>query len=374
MKKTKILWVSNTVGVGGSERQLINMYHTLKEYNQYDIRVLYYAKAEHELPLEGIETIYVDKGKVGQISTILKIHRYIKANRIQIVHALGGCTANIYGRAGAVLSSAIPVGAMKGKTTFDRLGNRIANSILNLFGNWWMVNNRELIPLLKKNLLFVNDKKIRMLHNGFVTEEQIDYRKGEITEYDQAKGDCFVFCAIGRLQPVKNYTLLIEAAERLLQQHKTARFWIIGYGDEYNKLKRMIEQKGIQDYINLWGYRSDTDVALSRCDAFVQTSISEGTPNTIIEAMRAKKPIVSTKCTDLSEMIEPGENGEIVDGSAEELSNAMEKILLASDYKRECMGQHSYKLFMRYYQDHIVAKEYIDFYDELLERKVRRDA
>lgn len=365
-EKTRILWVSNTLGVGGSERQLINMYHILKENSPFDIKVLYYAKAEHELPLQNVETVFVNKSKIGRVATVLKIRKYIKENNIQIVHALGGCSANIYGRMAAVLTKAIPIGAMKGKKHFARLSDKIANSVLNLFGNWWMVNNKALIDILKRDLMFIDDEKIRMLHNGFAPAERIDYCKGEITEYDMDKGSHFVFCAVGRLQPVKNYTLLIEAAEIMLRKQKNVRFWIIGDGDEYEKLKALIDQKGIRDCVTLWGYRNDTDVALSRCDAFIQTSITEGSPNTVTEAMRARKPIISTKSTDLSEMIEPGENGEIVDSNAEELSRAMEKILLATPEKRERMGQRSYELFLCHFQDQAVAKEYTDFYNELL--------
>ena len=366
VKKTRILLVSNTVGVGGSERQLINMYHILKEYSQFDIRVLYYARAEQELSLEGIETVFIDKSKVGRIATVLKIRRYIRRNGIQIVHALGGSSANIYGRAGAILTRAIPVGAMKGKKHFARLGNKIANSVLNLFGNWWTVNNRELIEILKQDLKFVDSKKIRMLHNGFAPSARINYRKGEITEYDEAKGNNYIFCAVGRLQPVKNYPLLIEAAERLHRQHQDVQFWIIGDGEEFDKLDALIMQKELKENVILWGYRNDTDVALSRCDVFIQTSITEGSPNTVIEAMRAQKPIISTKSTDLSEMIEPGRNGEVVDSSAEALSQAMEKMLLKTADELKHMGQRSYELFTQHFQDQTVAKEYKDFYNELL--------
>ena len=364
--KERILWVSNTLGVGGSERQLLSMYHILHEIDCFDITVLYYAKAEHELPLEDVDTVFIDKDRIGRISTILKIRQYIKKENIQIVHALGGCSANVYGRAGAVFTHAVPIGAMKGKKHFARLGNKIANSVLNLFGNWWMVNNRELIPILKKDLLFTDEKKIRMLHNGFIPAEKINYRKDEITEYDEIKGNHFVFCAVGRLQPVKNYTLLIEAAERILHQYINIQFWIIGDGDEYKKLSCLIEQKNLQNKIILWGYRNDIDVALSRCDVFVQTSITEGSPNTITEAMRASKPIISTKSTDLSEMIENGSNGEIVASTVDELFNAMEKLLQTNEDERHQMGLRSYELFMRHFQDKTVAQEYIDFYKEIL--------
>ena len=362
----RVLWVTNAFGVGGAERQMLYMYHILQEYSDLNISIIYYAKLGTELPLDGVDCYYIDKKTVGRIATILKIRRYIKKNHIQIVHALGGCSANIYGRAGAIGTRAIPVGEMLGKKHFVSIGNKIVNSALNLFGNWWAVNNKELIPILKRDLRFIDDSRIRMLHNGFVPAERIDYRKGESTEYDRARANCFVFCAVGRLQPVKNYPLFIEAAARITAQYENVRCWIIGDGDEYENLKQLVEQKGLQDKVLLWGYRSDIDVALSRCDVFVQTSKTEGSPNTIAEAMRAEKPVISTRSTDLSEMITPGKNGEIVGNDAEELAQAMVKLIHTSEEERKEMGQYSYQLFMRYFQDQTVAREFTEFYDDLL--------
>ncbi len=364
--KKKILWVTNAFGVGGAERQMLYMYHILEEFSDYSLTVLYYAKVGTELPLDGVNTVYIDKKTTGRISTILKIRKYIKDNDIDIMHAFGGCSANIYGRAGTILTKAIPVGAMLGKKHFVSIGNKIANSILNLFGNWWTVNNKELIPILKRDLRHISDNKIRMLHNGFVPAERIDYKRNEITEYDQKKDNRFVFCAVGRLQPVKNYSLFIEAAERVLKKYPNTLFWIIGDGEEYKKLDNLIREKDLGNDVILWGYRSDIDIALSRCDVFVQTSITEGSPNTIAEAMRAQKPIISTQSTDLSEMIDVGVNGEIVSSNPDDLSSAMEKMLQLTKEEREKMGCHSYELFTRFFLDKTVAKEFVDFYDELL--------
>ena len=362
----KILWVTNAFGVGGAERQMLYMYHILQEYSDYSITLLYYAKVGTELSLDGVNAVYIDKKSTGRISTILKIRKYIKENDIKIMHAFGGCSANIYGRAGTILTKAVPVGAMLGKKHFVSIGNKLANSFLNLFGNWWTVNNKELIPILKRDLKHISDDKVRMLHNGFVPAGRIDYKPNETTEYDQEKGDHFVFCAVGRLQPVKNYSLFIESAEKVLNKYPNAQFWIIGDGEEYKKLEGLIKQKDLDKDVILWGYRSDIDIALSRCDVFVQTSITEGSPNTIAEAMRARKPIISTRSTDLSEMIEVGENGEIVDSDPNVLAQAMEKMIGLSPEKRKEMGDYSYQLFERNFLDQTVAKEFVEFYDELL--------
>ena len=98
MEKIKVLWVVNAFGCGGAERQMLYMYDILSKRCNFDITILYYAKVGDELGLEGVKTVYVDKSKVGSVATARAISRYIKENEIQIMHAFGGSSANIYGR------------------------------------------------------------------------------------------------------------------------------------------------------------------------------------------------------------------------------------------------------------------------------------
>lgn len=366
-EKIKVLWVTNAFGCGGAERQMLYMYDILSKHSNFDITILYYAKVGDELNVDGVKTVFVDKSKEGSVATARAIHRYIKENGIQIMHAFGGSSANIYGRAGALFTRAVPVGAMLGKKHFADKKVALVNSFLNIFGNWWTVNNNELTPILKRDLAFVNGEKIKLLHNGFVPAECVDYREGEITDYDEDKGDNFIFSVVGRLQPVKNYGLYLRAAKNILEKHERVRFWVVGNGDEYERLTAQAKELGIEDKVRFWGYRTDVDVAMSRSDCFVQTSFTEGSPNTIAEAMRAGKPIVSTNSTDLSEMIDDDKNGYVVENdNCDELTAAMERILAKSKEERDAMCQRSTELFMQNFLDVRVAAEFDKFYKELL--------
>lgn len=346
---------------------MLYMYSILQQYCDMDITILYYARVGDELTFDGVKTVFVDKAKVGKIKTVREIARFIRENDIQIMHAFGGSSANVYGRWGTVFTKAVPVGAVLGKRHFASIGMKITNSVLNLFGNWWTVNNLELIPILKRDLKFVSPERIRMLHNGFVPADRIDYQAGVQTEYDMDKGKNFVFCVVGRLQPVKNYGLYLRAAQRIIQKHRGVRFWVVGNGEEFQRLTELAGELGIECKVRFWGFRKDVDVILYRCDAFVQTSFTEGSPNTIAEAMRAGKPIISTKSTDLSEMIEQDQNGYIVPSDDEDqLVIAMESMLQKSQGEWEQMGRHSEVLFTRNFLDSQVALEFDRFYHEIL--------
>lgn len=369
-KKIKVLWVTNAFGCGGAERQMLYMYDIMQKHSDFDITILYYAKVGDELNFDGVKTVYIDKAKVGKVNTVRQIVKYIKDNDIDIVHAFGGCSANIYGRLGAAFyPKAVPVGAMLGKKHFVSKGIALANSLLNLFGNWWTVNNLELVPILKRDLAFINDKRVRMIHNGFVSAEDVDYQKGVHTAYDQDKQDQFVFTVVGRLQPVKNYPLFLNAAAQIAQKYDNVRFWVVGNGQESDRLQSLANALGIEDKVRFWGYRTDVDTAMDRSDVFVQTSFTEGSPNTVAEAMRARKPIITTKSTDFSEMVISGENGYLVENNdLEGLVAAMEAMLHKDSQQMTAAGNLSYDLFEKYFLDVRVAAEFNAFYREILKK------
>ncbi len=370
-EKIKVLWVTNTVGCGGAQRQILYMYEIIKKYCNIDIDILYYAKCGEELNIDGVNCIYVDKKSVGKLKTIKAIRKYIKQNNIQIMHAFGGRSANEYGRLGAIGTKAIPVGAMLGKKHFVSFKDKVVNSFLNLFGNWWTVNNNELTPILLKDLAFAKKKRVRLLHNGFVPAEQIDYCINEQTEYDVDKGNAFVFAVVGRLQPVKNYKLFLKAAKRIVDEtQRDVRFWVVGNGEEYENLVNLSKELGIEEKVKFWGYKSDVDVIMSRVDVFMQTSFTEGSPNTVAEAMRISKPIITTNSTDFSEMIDEGVNGYLVESdNCDALVDAMKKTLSKTDKELKLMGERSKELFEKTFLDIKVAQEFDSFYKELLKIK-----
>lgn len=369
-KKIKVLWVTNALGCGGAERQMLYMYDIMQKHSDFDITILYYAKVGNELNLDGVKSIYIDKDKIGKWNTVRQIAKYIKDNDIDIVHAFGGCSANIYGRLAAIsCKRTVPVGAMLGKKHFANKGIALVNSLLNLFGNWWTVNNLDLIPILKKDLAFIKGDRIRMIHNGFVPAEAVNYQLDVQTEYDDDKQDQFVFTVVGRLQPVKNYPLFLKAAAQIAKAHENVRFWVVGDGQETERLQGLAIHLGITDKVRFWGYRTDVDTAMSRTDVFVQTSFTEGSPNTVAEAMRAKKPIITTKSTDFSEMVIPGENGYLVENDdLQGLVDAMESMLDKNDEQMAAAGKLSYELFEKYFLDVRVAAEFKEFYQEILKK------
>lgn len=119
---------------------------------------------------------------------------------------------------------------------------------------------------------------------------------------------------IGRLDPVKNYGLLLLAFRTLLVGLPEARLVVVGDGPDRPRLEALAANAGIAGAVRWLGKRSDVEQILPAFDVFALSSLSEGTPMTIIEAMTAGVPIVSTPVGGIPEMVEDGRDALLLTG------------------------------------------------------------
>lgn len=104
-----------------------------------------------------------------------------------------------------------------------------------------------------------------------------------------------ILLTVGRLAPMKGYDVLVEAAKILRNHEIRFKWYILGIGPLESVIKAWIKSANLEDYIYLLGLKSNPYPYFKKCDIYVQTSRFEGFPLTLSEAMILTKPIVSTK-------------------------------------------------------------------------------
>jgi len=115
--------------------------------------------------------------------------------------------------------------------------------------------------------------------------------------------------SIGRLESQKNHQLLIKAFD-IIKKKIPHNLIIIGDGSEYNNLKNMIIERGLEDRVKLTGFIENVWDKHSNSALFVLPSNYEGFPNVILEAMANSTPVISSDCpSGPKEIIQHGENG-----------------------------------------------------------------
>src|SRR3954469_24388504 len=185
--------------------------------------------------------------------------------------------------------------------------------------------------------------KIQVVRNGFDWKDSAR-SCGEVRAELGIRPDQIVVLWIGRMVPIKGVSLLAEVIESV-KKDPSLLFLIAGDGPERAEFERQIQGCG---NVRTLGWQEDVSRLWAACDTALLTSINEGTPTSLIEAMFAGKPFVATDAGGTSELalelqaagngIRKSKNGFIVDRNAETIAQSL--VGLAQDAAlRESMGR-----------------------------------
>lgn len=153
---------------------------------------------------------------------------------------------------------------------------------------------------------------------------------------------------IGRLVPIKQHRLFIELVEALLKEETNIplRFFIIGDGEEKKNLKELLNAKQIsftedknnpKAIVTFTSWRTDIDVVLAGLDMVVLTSLNEGTPVSILEAMSVGRPVVATNVGGITELFSRSGAGFVCDSLADMVQRVL--LLIRNPELRNEMGR-----------------------------------
>jgi glycosyltransferase involved in cell wall biosynthesis len=134
--------------------------------------------------------------------------------------------------------------------------------------------------------------------------------------------------SVGRLEPEKNYTLLVQAIGQVSRRLPRTRCMIVGEGTCRKDLTTLIQSLGLGEHVRLPGTRSDIPDLLGAADVFVLASLKEGLPVALLEAMAAGKAVVVTSVGGMPEVIHDGKSGLVVPpGHVDALAEAVGNLL-----------------------------------------------
>jgi len=122
----------------------------------------------------------------------------------------------------------------------------------------------------------------------------------------------FVFLTVGRLVPVKNIGMQIEAMKEVVKKYPAAELWIIGDGTERKNYELRITNYELEKNIKLFGWKNNLAEYYSTADAFILTSDAEGWGLAVIEAASFGLPIIMTDVGLAGEVIIDNESGLVI--------------------------------------------------------------
>lgn len=163
--------------------------------------------------------------------------------------------------------------------------------------------------------------------------------------------------AVGRLEHVKGFDLLIEAFSRIAALHPDWQLWIAGSGSLYAVLQRDIHRRGLGKRVTLLGHVAQPETIMQQADVFVLSSRYEGFPTALLEAMACGLPAVSFDCpSGPSEIIRHSVDGLLVPSQdVEALAAAMGR-LMSDESLRRAMAERAEEVTKRFSMERFFAQ------------------
>jgi glycosyltransferase involved in cell wall biosynthesis len=273
------------------------------------------------------------------IAAIRTLARQLRAEQDVVVHS-HGYKADLYTLLAARMAGVPVMTSAHGWTSENakvRLYERLQAYLWRWFDRVVAVSQsyRELAEAAG-----VPERKLVVVHNAIRSNYQVPdagQRRRSRELLGLADGDVAI-AVIGRLGVEKGHRLFVEAAGRLAPRHGQAQFLIIGDGAERAALESQIAEAGLGATVRLLGHRNDLPAIYPGLDMLAITSLREGLPNVLLEAMLHGVPAVAMAVGGVPEVISDGEDGLLVaPGSLDGFIAALSQ-LLSDASQRQRLG------------------------------------
>jgi glycosyltransferase involved in cell wall biosynthesis len=173
------------------------------------------------------------------------------------------------------------------------------------------------------------------------------------------------FICTASLTPKKGHSVLLDAFARVVAKVPASTLLLAGTGETRAALEGQVSRLGLGASVRFLGARSDVPELLAAADVFVLSSLWEGMPLSVMEAMAAGKPVVCTAVGGSVEIVQNGVNGFLVpSGDSHRLADAM--IELADPEKRALFGKRAAGTALDQFDLAAMVRAYEALYDKII--------
>jgi len=245
--------------------------------------------------------------------------------------------------------------------------------------------NNRFIKYISKHAFFISDSE-KLSLNNFTSVKNLFHsmkkeipvitatsRIEEIADYcnlPKRTNKILQIGTIGRLTWEKNFEQVIVIASKIRKMSNIKfHITIVGTGPEYGKLSKLLEFMGVADLVSLAGEKDFSEIIkfLKNLDIYIQTSISEGSPLTVKEAMAASLPVISTDISGISDLITNGVNGFLVDKDNQiKFLDIINKLITMGSENRQLIGEKARESILKKYSSKKTAEQYANFCSSLI--------
>ena len=337
-----VLYIADSTLFGGAEQYLVDVAANFSQSREVKVGIIGPGnlKLEQNLASQGVEVLKLSNSFMNLLYNLWRYRRWVwhlnltyydSCRKVQMINAiLPGvkCAATIHTLVDACSSLSSKLKRLVKVLVFNQIDRVIAPSAY-------------IADKLIEQYRYPKDK-VEVVHNG-VRGASFD------KNVKSNQSSVPIIISTGRLHPDKGHHYLLQALDQVKEDGIGFKCRIVGDGDLRKQLENEARELRLTQQVEFLGFRNDVDMLLKQSDIFVLPSLpeSENFPLSILEAMSAGLPVVATNVGGVSEQIDDGESGILIDpGNSEQLANELKR-LLADEKVRKNMGVEGYARFRR---------------------------
>jgi len=343
--RIKLFAFTTVFAIGGTERHLMNLMHGL-EASRFDLEFGCFIRWGQFLPEVEARGLRIHEYRVRRLYGIhtahqqLRLARDLRRARAQIVHTYG-FYPNVFAIAAARLArSPVVVASIRDTGCFMTANQRRVQRLACRLAHHVLVNAEAVKRWLVDD--GYDGGKISVIHNGLDPSRFAGVVGGAALRAELSlPPNAPLVAMVSRLNRLKGVEEFLQAVSRVADRFEDARFLIVGDngtpdGSDYRReLERRVAELGLERRVVFTGFRLDVPRLLSEVAVSVMPSLSEGLPNTVLEAMVAGVPVVATRVGGTAEVVDDGVTGLLVPpGDAAALAKAIEQLLAEPESAR----------------------------------------
>lgn len=367
MSGLTVLHLLESFVVGGAEKVTLDLCRGLAEGGIGSVAVAVRGGELQDAFKAVISTLLVTKKRGPDPRFLLSLASLIRSSGADVVHLVNGLTVVNYGVVAARLAGVPSVVSVHGLGHFGErgLGAMIWRRMLSF------ADQRVAVSADIQSKVRACSRKptvIELIYNSIEAPPPLpEDSRGEFLTQWGFPADVLVVTCVANLREVKGHRYLLEAVALLEKRMPRLRLLLVGTGELQEELEQLARDLGIRDRVVFAGRRHDVPNCLAASDIFVLPSLSEGTPLSILEAMRAGLPVVATRVGGIPEIVEDGRSAFLVpSGNPQALAEAL--LAVGESSVAASLGECGQQRF----HDRFSRSTFIDRYAKLFVRTAAR--
>jgi glycosyltransferase involved in cell wall biosynthesis len=344
---------------GGTQRQVLDLALHIDK-TRFEVELWMMQEGDDLVPLageRGIPMRWLSRGKFVGPDSLFRLWRRLRSERVQLL-VLFTVVPNIWGR---LLGKLAKVPAIVGTCRGGASPRRQHEQWLWNWADHHICNSQDLKKILTRRNP-IPDWMVSVIPNG------VDLAQFSPLPAGRTHGKQVVL-SVARFVPDKDQETLVEAFASIADRHPGAELWLVGDGPLRDQVRRRARALLPENRVTFLPGRLDLLPLFQQSSLFVLSSLREGLPNVILEAMAAGLPVVATRVGGIPEVVDDGRTGLLVPArGAHAMASALDG-LLADENLRNTFGKAGRMSVEEKHHCRRAVEAHEDLFDRLLDQR-----